>query len=263
MSNIFAEGPSVLSLALGVGKFARGGATQAIRRQFESAAYSQIVKDLQRLPADLSKKYQKRAIRKAAKPGEDALRAEVGKIRSVTGNLAASVTTQIREYTNNRQSIPVVVAVVGFRRPVNQRSQRGATPAFEGGSVLKGPNRAYHSHLVEVGTRPRTPGVRTRQRRRGRVILGGRIRTRFENIRQQSGNATGILSSFKTRGAFTSGYPKDFIATGTVRGSKPLRPLAKAFASSQPAMKSVLDTELRKALRAAAREYQKRTGEIL
>jgi hypothetical protein len=255
VSNIFADGPSPIRLALGTGKYAK--------QQFAAAAYQQVVDALKSLPTDLAIKYQKRAIRKAAKPGEDALRAEVGKIRSVTGNLAASVTTQIREYTNNRQSIPVVVAVVGFRRPVNQRSQRGATPAFEGGSVLKGPNRAYHSHLVEVGTRPRTPGVRTRQRRRGRVILGGRIRTRFENIRQQSGNATGILSSFKTRGAFTSGYPKDFIATGTVRGSKPLRPLAKAFASSQPAMKSVLDTELRKALRAAARVYQKRTGEIL
>ena len=259
MSNIFADGPSPIRLALGTGKYAK--------QQFAAAAYQQVVDALKSLPTDLAIKYQKRAIRKAAKPGEQALRSEVGQIRSVTGNLAASITTQLREYTNNRQQIPVVVAVIGFRRPVNQKSQRGATPAFAGGSVLKGPNRAYHSHLVEVGTRPRTPGTATRQRRRGRVILGGRIRTRFETVYKPTNNKSGILSSFSTRGPFKAGgrgkYPTDFISTGQVRGSKPLRPLAQAFAASKTAMQSTLDAELRKALRAAARVYQKRTGEIL
>lgn len=258
MSSILDGGRPLLVFALGRGKFAR--------RQFELARYNQVVEELQRFPQDISLKYQRRALKKAAKPGQDALRAQVASLNQVTGNLLASVSKAERKYTNNRANVPVGVIVIGFRRPVNQSSQKGATPAFAGGSVLKGPNRAYHSHLVESGTKPRRPGYKTRSRRAGRVVFNGRIRTQFRSETKQSDNKSGILSSFKTRGKFTSGgrgeYPKDFIATGQVAGSPARRPLAKAFASSKFQMQSILDVELRKALRSAAREYQKRFGDL-
>lgn len=255
MSSVFAEGPPLIRFALGRGK--------AARTQFELGSFQRVVQELKNLPSDISLKYQAAALKRAAKPGEDALRSQVSRIRQVTGNLLASVTLVQRKYNNNKAKTPVGVVVIGFRRPTNQRSQKGATPAFIGGSVLKGPNRAYHSHLVEFGTKPRIPGFRTRTRTRGRAVLGGRIRSIRETEIEQTNNTRGILSSFRTRGPFRNRgiYPTDFIATGRVAGSRPLRPLAKAFAQSKSQMQSALDKELRRALRLAAKAYAKQYGQ--
>jgi hypothetical protein len=225
------------------------------------APLREVVEKLQALPKDISIKYQMKALRKAAKPGMDALRTNYSQLGEVTGNLRASVAKAERKYTNNKQRIPVSVIVVGPRRPTNSKSQKSATPAFNGGTVLKGPNRAYHSHLIEFGTKPRTPGFKTRSRRRGRVLLGGRIRTQRENFLERSANKSGILSSFSSRGPFKSKgrgrYPTDFIATGPVRGIQAYKPLQRAFTSSRSQMQSILDTEMRKALSKAQQEYAK------
>jgi hypothetical protein len=225
-----------------------------------------VVAKLQELPKDISIKYQMKALRKAAKPGMAALRANYSQLGQVTGNLLASVSKAERKYTNNKQGLPVSVVVVGPRRPTNSKSQKSATPAFGGGTVLKGPNRAYHSHLVEFGTKPRTPGFKTRSKRRGRVLLGGRIRTRRENYLEASGNKSGVLSSFSGRGPFKSKgrgtYPLDFIATGRVSGTQAKHPLQRAFASSRSQMQSIIDSEMRKALTKASAEYAKRLRDI-
>lgn len=253
MSSIFAEGPSVISLALGRGKSAK--------EQYGLTALDEITAQLKRLPKEISLKYQSQALRKAAKPGVDALRREVASIGQVTGNLLASVARVDRKYTNNKAQIPVGVVVVGFRRPTNAKSQKGATPAFEGGTVLKGPNRAYHSHLVEFGTRPRTAG-KSRTVARKRVILGGRINT--VSVRAKAApSAKAILSSFKGRGPFTGRglYPVDFIATGMVKGSPARHPLKRAYESSKSQMQSILDIEMRKALTKALQEYERKYGD--
>lgn len=238
------------------------GKTKAAKALFQLQAIADIAMALKALPQDISLKYQARALNKAAKPGMDALRAQVGQIAQVTGNLAASVTKLSRKYTNNNQNLPVGVVVVGFRRPTNSQSQKMATPAFTGGSVLKGPNRAYHSHLVEYGTAPRTAG-KSRRTGRKRVVLGGRLRTLIQREKAAVGGRA-ILSSFKTRGPFSpgGGYPKDFIAVGTVRGASAQRPLQKAFNQSKGQIQSVLDAEMRKALTKALQEYQRRVGDL-
>lgn len=219
----------------------------------------EVVEKLQSLPKDISLKYQMKALRKAAKPGMEALRNNYDQLGEVTGNLRASVSKAERKYTNNKQRLPVSVIVVGPRRPTNSKSQKSATPAFNAGTVLKGPNRAYHSHLIEFGTKPRTPGLKTRSKRRGRVLLGGRIMTRRENYTEASGNRSGILSSFSGRGPFKANgrgrYPVDFIATGPVRGIQAYRPLQRAFNSSKSQMQSILDVEMRNALAKAQKEY--------
>ena len=263
MTSVFAEGPSLITLALGKGKSAKG--------LYGLATIDDIVRKLQELPKEISLEYQSRALKKAAKPGQDALRQQVASVGQVTGNLLASVTRLDRKYTNNKAGLPVSVVVVGFRRPTGQGSQKGAVPAFNGGGVLKGPNRAYHSHLVEYGTRSKTPGIKSVSKRRSRVILGGRIRTivqREQRLTDAAGR--GILSSGFKPGGNTKGkrrafkgrgqYPIDFIATGTVRGSPAQRPLQKAFNQSKATMQSILDVEMRKALTAAAREYKKKYG---
>lgn len=251
MAKVFSDGPPLLYLAVGKRKDAK--------QRYAAATIDEITKAMRGLPREISLKYQLRALRKAAKPGQEALRAQVGSIRQVTGNLLASVTKVERKYTNNREQLPVSVVVVGFRRPTGQGSQKGATPAFEGGTVLRGPNRAFHSHLVEYGTKPRTAGKSTRLGRK-RIIVNGRINTVFLRGKEIP-KARPILSSFKGRGKFTGAgrgqYPKDFIATGTVAGSPARHPLRKAFEQSRSQMQSVLDVEMRKALTAAVRKIGK------
>lgn len=266
MASVFAEGPSLIRLSVGKGKSAKAG--------YGLAALDDIVAALKSLPKDISLKYQRRALRKAAKPGQEALRAQVGSLRQVTGNLLASVTKAEREYTNNRSQVPVGVIVIGFRRPTGSGSQKGATPAFEGGTVLKGPNRAYHSHLVEYGTRPRTPG-KSKVAGRKKVVLNGRVNSIYLRVKQQPAGR-GIMSSgfnpskstaeqrkgkrraFKGRGQ----YPTDFIATGTVAGSPARHPLRKAFEQSKGQMQSILDMEMRKALTRAVKETERRFGDL-
>lgn len=245
----------LIKIALGKGK--------AAKAEYLLQPIADVASALKALPRELSLKYQLRALRKAAKPGMESLRAQVSQIGQVTGNLLASVSKAERKYVNNRMRVPVGVVVVGFRRPVNTQSQKMATPAFAGGSVLKGPNRAYHSHLVEKGTKPRQAG-KSRRTGRKRVVLGGRLRTIINREKERTGGR-GILSSFKSRGPFEAGggrYPKDFIATGIVRGAPAQRPLEKAFAASKSQMRSVLDAEMRKALTAALREYDRRFGDL-
>jgi len=254
MANVYAGRP-VINFALGRGKLAKN--------LFSAEPLKEVTDALQQLPEKISLKYQSRALKKAAKPGIEALRRNVAALGQVTGNLLASVTSVERKYTNNRRRIPVGVIVVGFRRPTNAKSQKMATPAFAGGSVMKGPNRAYHSHLVEYGTQRRTPG-RTRRTKRKRVILGGRIRTLAQTVKDAPSNSRGILSSFKTRGPFTGRglYPIDFIAQGSVGPSPARRPLTRAFQSSNPAMQAALDIEMRKALQKAIKEFQREAGDV-
>lgn len=255
MAEIAGVAGPLIKLALGKGK--------AAKAQFTLQPLDSVVRALKALPADISNKYQAAALRKAARPGKAALRNQVSQLGEVTGNLLASVTDVTRKYTNNRQRLPVTVVVVGFRRPTNAKSQKMATPAFQGGSVLKGPNRAYHSHLVEYGTQRRTPG-RTRRTKRKRVVLGGRVRTVAQQIKEAPANGRGVLSSFKSRGPFTGRglYPIDFIAQGSVGPSPARRPLAKALAASRSQMQSVLDAQMRNALSQALRAYQKRFSDL-
>ena len=247
-----AFGEPLIKLALGRGKEAKA--------RFALAPLDDVVDELKKLPADISNKYQAKALRKAAKPGKAALEANVRAIGQVTGNLLASVSDRTRKYTNNKAKLPVSVVVIGFRRPTGAGSQRAAKPAFAGGSVQKGPNRAYHSHLVEFGTSGRRFPGKSRSLKRRRVILDGRIVTQRARIKEQAQSP--ILSSFGTRGPFAFGgrglYPMDFIATGSVAPMPALRPLEKSYRQSLPTMKTILDTEMRKARTLALRAVERR-----
>lgn len=260
MANPFVGRP-VITFAVGTG--GRGTLAKNSKAALSAEPFKEVTDALQALPADISLKYQRKALKKAAEPGLQALRRNVASLGEVTGNLLASVASVDRQYNNNNNKVPVGVVVIGFRRPTNAKSQKMATPAFAGGTVMKGPNRAYHSHLVEYGTQRRTPG-RTRRTKKRKVILGGRIRTLAQTVKESPSNARGILSSFKSRGPFFSGgrglYPVDFIATGGVGPSPARRPLQKALDSSRGQMRSVLDVEMRKALVKAVKDFERQTG---
>lgn len=246
-------GEPLIKLALGRGR--------AAKAQFSLAPLDDVVAELKKLPAEISNRYQRRALKKAAKPGRAALEANVRAIGQVTGNLLASITEKGKSYTNNKFRVPVSVVVIGFRRPVGGGAQRTAESAF-GGSVMKGPNRAYHSHLVEFGTKGRrTPG-KSRSVKRRRVILDGRIITQRDRIKERpTNNPQAILSSWNTRrgsGQWQGKYPTDFIATGSVRPMPAFRPLERAFKQSRGEMRSILDVEMRKALTLALRAVERK-----
>lgn len=246
-------GEPLIKLALGRGR--------AAKAQFSLAPLDDVVAELKKLPAEISNRYQRRALKKAAKPGRAALEANVRAIGQVTGNLLASITEKGKSYTNNKFRVPVSVVVVGFRRPVGGGAQRTAESAF-GGSVMKGPNRAYHSHLVEFGTKGRrTPG-KSRSVKRRRVILDGRIITQRDRLKERpTNNPRAILSSWNTRrgsGQWQGKYPTDFIATGSVRPMPAFRPLERAFKQSRGEMRSILDVEMRKALTLALRAVERK-----
>lgn len=254
MAGAFAGDEPLIKFALGKGKQARA--------LFAVQPLAGVVEKLKRLPPEISTKHQLRALRKAAKPGIAALQSQVLALGRVTGNLLASVDDVERRYTNNKAGLPVSLIAIGFRRPTNSSSQKMAESAF-GGSVKYGPNRAYHSHLVEYGTKPRRAGQSKRKSRK-RVLLGGRLRTIIEREKQiPQGNRRGILSSWNYRrsgNAWNGQYPLDFIAAGTVRGTPPLRPLAKAYRTAEPTMRSIIDTEMRRALTKAIEETRKKYG---
>lgn len=254
MANIFAGGDPLIKFALGRGKKAKA--------LYSVQPLDDVTAALKRLPKDISTKYQIQALRKAARPGIAALQSQVLALGRVTGNLLASVNKVERKYTNNKAGIPVGLVAVGFRRPVNAGSQKMAESAF-GGSVKYGPNRAYHSHLVEYGTKPRRAGQSKRKSRK-RVLLGGRLRTLIQREKQQpQGNPRGVLSSWNTRrgqGAWKGQYPIDFVATGQVRGAKAQHPLQKAYRIAEPTMRSIIDIEMRRALTKAIEETRKKYG---
>lgn len=246
-------GEPLIKLALGRGR--------AAKAQFSLAPLDDVVAELKKLPAEISNRYQRRALKKAAKPGKAALEANVRAIGQVTGNLLASITEKGKSYTNNKFRVPVSVIVIGFRRPVGGGAQRTAESAF-GGSVMKGPNRAYHSHLVEFGTKGRrTPG-KSRSVKRRRVILDGRIITQRDRVKERpTNNPRAILSSWNTRrgsGQWQGKYPTDFIATGSVRPMPAFRPLERAFKQTRGEMRSILDVEMRKALTLALRAVERK-----
>ena len=247
------NGEPLIKLALGRGK--------AAKALFSLAPLDDVISELKKLDKDISNRYQARALKKASKPGKAALVAQVQGIGQVTGNLLASVTDRTKKYTNNKTNTPVSVVVIGFRRPVGGGSQRMAESAF-GGSVQKGPNRAYHSHLVEFGTKGRRSPGKSKVLKRRRVILDGRIITQRDRVKQRpENNPREVLSSWNARrgkGSWQGKYPIDFIATGSVAPMPALRPLEKAFKQSLPAMKSILDVEMRKALANALRAQERR-----
>jgi hypothetical protein len=247
------NGEPLIKLALGRGK--------AAKSLFSLAPLDDVIAELKKLDKDISNRYQARALKKASKPGKDALLAQVRSIGQVTGNLLASVTDRTKKYTNNKTNTPVSVVVIGFRRPTGVGSQRMAESAF-GGSVQKGPNRAYHSHLVEFGTKGRRSPGKSKVVKRRRVILDGRIITQKDRRKERpENNPRELLSSWNARrgkGSWQGKYPIDFIATGSVAPMPALRPLEKAFRQSLPAMKSILDIEMRKALTNALRAQERR-----
>lgn len=176
-----------------------------------------------------------------------------------TGNLRRAIDTKVREYPLDGNA----VGLVGFRKTGGGRSQSAA-----GGTVRRGPDRAFHQYWLEEGTNDRvidtlsrTPYLRKSHRR---VTRSGTVTQVAEHtvIRGQGGY---IASSFNRLGPFgfsptergtipqrvqtQPGYPNAFFKkSGTpirippmpVGGSTGRPPLATAWANKRAEVREVL-----------------------
>lgn len=216
--------------------------------------------ELRQFPLKIMRKHGLRSIKKAGYWGVKALEAQVGRLGRKTGNLARAVTMKTKVYTKNRRNLPVPIAIIGYRR-----SGTGDTKK-SGGSIQIGNDRAFHSHLVEFGTKRRFPGKSKRIAKK-RLSINGRRQTLIAREKETVSGQWRVMSSFNTSGPFkvnkgggtSPAYPLAFIARiNPSKGLGPmpaLHPLQKAFDASKRTMESVLLAQMRIAVDQAAKDY--------
>jgi hypothetical protein len=249
----------VIQFKLGVGKHAQ--------TRFSMSEMQQLRDELLKFPFDIANIRQQEAVKKAGSIGLMALKNYVKtNVGIVSGNLSRAVAIKVKTYKNNRWGIPVSVAVIGYRRSGTGDSKKSD------GKIRLGNDRAFHSHLVEFGTKRRFPG-KSKSTNRVRVVIEGKKQTIVGRQKERvDQNKKAIMSSFSTRGKFTvskgggrtPGYPKSFIAAVDPRrglGAMPaLHPLERSFNQCKNFMGTALTLRMREAVQKATDDLAKRNG---
>ena len=246
-----------VQVALGVAGHAE------VRGSVASEEIKRLQEQLRGFPLKIMRRYGLRAVKKAGYWGQSALERQVAKLGKKTGNLARAVAMKTKVYTRNRQNVPVPIAVIGYRR-----SGTGDTKK-SGGSIQLGNDRAFHSHLVEFGTKRRFPG-KSKKLKSARVSVNGRRQTLVVRKKEVADpNKWHVMSSYTSSGPFKvlpkggtePRYPFAFIAK--VDASKGLgampayHPVQKAFDASRGTMESVLLAQMRIGVKKAAEDLKK------
>lgn len=233
--------------------------------RFDVAQIRALQDELREFPERIATARQAEAVKAAAKIGEAALRLNVSTMGQVTGNLSRAITTKSKTYRNNRWQMSVPVAIVGYRR-----SGTGDSKTTEG-TVRIGNDRAFHSHLVEFGTKRRFPGKnRVVSKTRG-IRNGRRVTTYVRRKDYVDPNAYRVMTSFHSRGPFKTSrggssppYPFSFIAKVDPKiglGRMPAFHLVEhSFERSRPAMQAALAEAMEKALEGAAEDVRNGLG---
>jgi hypothetical protein len=249
----------MIQFKLGVGKHAQ--------TRFSITEVQHLRDQLMAFPMDIAKNRQQEAVKKAGTIGLQALRNYVKtNVGVVSGNLSRAVAIKTKTYTNNRWTIPVSVAVIGYRRSGTGDSKKSD------GKIRLGNDRAFHSHLVEFGTKRRFPG-KSKSTKRVRVVIEGKKQTIVGRQKEMvDPNKRVVMSSFVSRGKFTvtkggartPGYPRSFIATVDPRrglGEMPaLHPLERSFKQCKNFMNTALTLRMREAVEKATADLIKRNG---
>ena len=226
----------------------------------------EVRNQFRRLPKNIAARVIGAALKRAAAPGEKALKQVTAK--GPTGNLRRAIRTEVKRYPRDGAA----VALVGF-----VKAGTGKTKSAGGGSVKKGKDRAFHQFWLEFGTKDRVvrtqgdkPYQRSSRAEKRKLVraIGKRqakeLITKTEIVKGQGGY---IASSFGRLGPFkfrrggkiaagrvqtTPGYPRAFFAKSDqpvrLRSVLPQRPVATAFRMSQAAIAANLRGEMQKAL---------------
>lgn len=217
------------------------------------------------LPKNIAARVIGAALRRVAAPAERALKSTAPK--GPTGNLKRAVKTKVVKYPRDGAA----VAVVGF-----VKAGTGKSRAAAGGTVKKGPDRAFHQFFVEFGTKNRVirkaaakPYQRssTAENLKLKRALGVRqareLKSKTETVSQQGGyiaSSFGRLGPFKFKRSKKGGgrvqtspaYPKAFFVKSAneirIPAMLPVQPVARAYRQSRSAMAANLNAEMKKAL---------------
>lgn len=240
----------------------------------------ELRQEFKKLPKNIAARVIGAALKRAAAPAERALKSVTAK--GPTGNLRRAVKTKVVKYPQDGAA----VAVVGYVKAGTRKSRSAG-----GGTVKKGPDRAYHQFFVEFGTKERTinkpaatPYQRSsaRENRKLRRALGAKqareLKSKTETVSQQGGY---IASSFRGLGPFklkgskkgggrvqtTPGYPKAFfIKSGQpirIPAMLPRQPVATAYRQSKSAVAANLNSEMKKALENGLKVLEDQTRRAL
>jgi hypothetical protein len=226
----------------------------------------ELREQFKKLPKRIAAKVIGAGLRRAAEPGYKALKQVASK--GPTGNLQRSIRIMVKKYPRDGAA----VAVVGF-----VKAGTGKAKAADGGTVKKGPDRAFHQFWLEFGTKDRViktaatkPYMRASQNEKRKLIkaLGKRQANKVQTgmLEKVKGQGGYIASSFGRLGPFkfkrgkkaggrvqtTPGYPKAFFLKSAqqihLRAMLPQRPVATAFRMSRSAIAANLEKEMTKAL---------------
>lgn len=221
-------------MAAGIASRGRG----SIEIRIEMPSLEDLRRQFRALPANLAAKHLGAALRRASKPGLDALRAQVKQHRGPTGNLARSIATKVKRYRNGN-----AVALVGFTAAGSARAKSAG-----GGTVQKGKDRAFHQGFLEFGTGPR--------------FTKGPIASSFNRLGPFKIKPIAKRGKFKgvARVQTTPKYPRAFFSKGSKGRPVDLKemprsaPIKTAFLQSRGAIESSLRKEMEYALSQALKD---------
>jgi hypothetical protein len=179
-----------------------------------------------RLPSNIAARVIGAGLRRAAKPGEAALKQITPK--GPTGNLRRSIKTLVKRYPRDGAA----VAVVGY-----VKAGTGKARSAGGGKVMKGPDRAFHQFWIEFGTADRyskKPSAR-----------GGYIASSYRKFGPFVLKGAGKVQT-------SPAYPKAFFKKSAtpvyLRSTGAQHPVETAFRMSKNAIAANLNGEMQKAL---------------
>ena len=241
---------------------------KAAQIKIEGPDLYEIRQAFKELPKNIAATVIGAGLRRAAKPGENALKGIVAQMRGPTGNLKRAIKTIVKKYPRDGAA----VAVVGF-----VKAGTGKSKSAQGGKVQKGSDRAFHQFWLEFGTDDRyvgaqatTPYIRSArgERKRLRKLIGKKMAdehlraTARQAVKKQGGY---IASSFGKLGPFvlkrskgggrvqtSPSYPKAFFKKSAtpirIPGVGAQRPVRHAYEKSKSAIAANLQGEMKKAL---------------
>lgn len=200
---------------------------------------------LRQFPSNIAAKHLGAALRRASKPAQAALKAEVRQgQRGPTGNLLRSVTTLVKTYKRDGNA----VAIVGFTKAAGKASSSAG-----GGTVRKGKDLAFHAPFLEFGTK-------TRFTKKGSIASSYRRLGPFKlKPPAKRGKFAGVI-----RVNTTPKYPKAFFkrapAGQKVNLGKTLaeQPLRTSFATSSGSVRSALKEGVSTAIEKAGKDLADR-----
>lgn len=192
----------------------------------------EIREAFRKIPKNIAARVIGAGLRRAAKPGETALKSitPVGP----TGNLKRAVKTIVKRYPRDGAA----VAVVGY-----VKAGTGKSKSAGGGKVQKGPDRAFHQFWLEFGTADRY--VFTQSRRGGFVASSYNRLGPFKLKTAKQGKNAGKMRT-------TPPYPKAFFKKSAtpvfLRSTGAQHPVRTAFEMSKSAITANLNAEMWKAV---------------